>query len=152
MHVSNCSQLTLNPIHLLLLHKLRVRAVIYHVLPKHRGGERAVDFLRVQVFVLSVEYEVIALHPQAYSRLLPEEYERENVAILQLTSARRRESKGRKHSKYLLSTTEKELVRINSVGNGTSEERHPVENDRRLIRILEYELVENVEYDGKRNE
>ena len=77
----------LDPIHLLLLHKLRVRAVIYHVFPKHWSGERAVDFLRVQVFVLSIEYEVIALHPQAYSRLLPEEYERKDVAILRLRSA-----------------------------------------------------------------
>ena len=89
MHVSHCNQLTLNPIHLLLLHKLRVRAVIYHVFPKHWGGERAVDFLCIQVFVLSIEYEVITLHPQAHSRLLPQEYEREYVAILQLTSAQR---------------------------------------------------------------
>ena len=58
----------------------------------------------------------------------------------------------RKHSIYLLSATEKELVRINSVGNGASKERHPVENDRRLIGVFEYELVENVEYDSKRNE
>ena len=86
MHVSICNQLTLDPIHLLLLHKLRVRAVIYHIFPEHWGGERAVDFLRVQVFVLSVEYEIISLHPQAYSRLLPEEYERKDVAILQLKS------------------------------------------------------------------
>ena len=77
----------LDPTHLLLLHKLRIRAVIYHVFPKHWSGERAVDFLRVQVFVLPVEYEVITLYPQAYSRLLPEEYERKDVAILQLTSA-----------------------------------------------------------------
>ena len=87
MHVSICNQLILDLIHLLLLHKLRVWAVIYHVLPKHWGGERAVDFLRVQVFVLSIEYEVISLHPQAYSRLRPEEYEGEDVAILQLKSA-----------------------------------------------------------------
>lgn len=87
MHVSICNQTTLDNIHLLLLHKLRVRAVIYHVFPEHWSGERAVNFLRVQVFVLSVEYEVIALHPQAYSRLLSEEYERKDVAILQLTSA-----------------------------------------------------------------
>ncbi len=59
---------------------------------------------------------------------------------------------GRKHSIYLFSTTEKELVRINSVRNSTSEERHPVENDRRFIGVLEYELVENIEYDRKRNE
>ena len=58
----------------------------------------------------------------------------------------------RKHSMYLFSTTEKEFVRINSVGNGTSEERHPVENDRRLIGVLEYKLAENIEYDRKRNE
>ena len=103
--------------------------------------------------MLSIEYEVIALHPQAYSRLLPEEYERKDVAILQLTSAWRRESLGRKHATYLFSTTEKELVRINSVGYGTTEERYPVENDRRLIGIFfVYELVENVEYDSKRNE
>lgn len=152
MHFSICIQSTLDHIHLLLLHELRIRAVIYHVFPEHWGGERAVNFLRVQVLVLSVEYEVIALHPQAYSRLLPKEYERENVAILQLTSAWRRESKGRKHSIYLLSATEKEFVGINSVRNGTSKERHPVKNDRRLIGVFEYELAENVEYDGKRNE
>ena len=64
----------LDPIHLLLLHKLRVRTVIYHVFPEHWSSERAVDFLRVQVFVLSIKYEVIALHPQAYSRLFNEEY------------------------------------------------------------------------------
>ena len=87
MHVSICNQLTLDPIHLLLLHELRVRTVIYHIFPKHWSGERAVDFLRVQVFVLSVEYEVISLHAQAYSRLLSEEYEREDVTILQLKSA-----------------------------------------------------------------
>ena len=68
MHVSHCNQLTLNPIHLLLLHKLRVRAVIYHVFPKHWGGERAVDLLCIQVFVLSIEYEVITLHTQEHSR------------------------------------------------------------------------------------
>ena len=82
MHVSICNQLTLDHIHLLLLHKLRVRTVIYHIFPEHWGGERAVDFLRVQVLVLSVEYEVVALHPQAYSRLLPEEYKCKDVAIL----------------------------------------------------------------------
>lgn len=142
----------LDPIHLLLLHKLRVRAVIYHIFPKHWGGERAVDFLRVQVFVLPVEYEVITLHPQAYSGLLPEKYERKDIAILQLTLAWRSKLMGRKHSIYLFSTTEKELVRINSVGNGTSKERYPVENDRRLIGVFEYELVEDIEYDSKRNE
>lgn len=87
MHVSICNQLTLDVIHLLLLHKLRVRAVIYHVFPENWGGERAVDFLRVQVFVLSIEYEIVSLHPQAYSRLLPEQYERKDVTILQLKSA-----------------------------------------------------------------
>lgn len=152
MHVSTRNQLMLDPLHLLLLHKLRVWAVIHHVFTKNWGGERAVDFLRIQVFVLSIEYEVITLHPQAYSRLLPEEYEGKDVTILQLRSAWRGESMGRKHSIYLFSATEKELVRINSVGNGTSKERHPVENDRRLIGVLEYELVENVEYDSKRNE
>ena len=59
---------------------------------------------------------------------------------------------GRKHSIYLLSTTEKEFVGIDSVGDGTSEERNPVKNDRRLIGVFEYELVEDIEYDSKRNE
>ena len=59
---------------------------------------------------------------------------------------------GRKHSIYLLSTTEEELVRINSVRNGTSKERHPVENDRRLIGVLEYKLIEDIEYDRKRKQ
>ncbi len=59
---------------------------------------------------------------------------------------------GRKHSIYLFSTTEKELVRINSVGHSTSKERHPVENDRRFIGVFGYKLVEDIECDRNRNE
>lgn len=44
---------------LLLLHELRVRAVVYDVRPEDGSGEFAVDFLCIYVFELAVEDEVV---------------------------------------------------------------------------------------------
>lgn len=53
---------------------------------------------------------------------------------------------------YLCSATEEELVRVNAVCDGTSDERNPVENDRRFCRVLEQKLIEDVQNNGKYEE
>jgi len=56
---------------LLLLHKLRIGAVVNHTLAEDWRTERAVNLLRVGVLQLRVEHEVVPFRPQAYSRLFP---------------------------------------------------------------------------------
>lgn len=68
--------------HLLLLHQFRIGAVVHHVLPEDRCGEGAVYFLRVEILVLPIEDEIVPLDPQTHRRLLPEQDECENIAIL----------------------------------------------------------------------
>lgn len=73
--------------HLLLLHELRVRAVIDDTCTENWRGEVGVDLLRVHVLQLSIEDELVAGCSKVYSRLLPEENEGEDIAILfKLTS------------------------------------------------------------------
>ena len=50
---------------------------------------------------------------------------------------------------YLFSTAEEELIGVNAVDNCTTEEGNPVEYHRRLTGVLEKQLVENINYNGK---
>lgn len=75
--------------HLLLLHELRIRAIIDDVLAKDGRAERCVDLLRIDVLDLSVQDKVVALGVQAHRHLATEEHEREDVAILRPVSLRR---------------------------------------------------------------
>lgn len=52
---------------------------------------------------------------------------------------------------YLLATREEEFVRVNAIRDSTSNNRHPVEDYGRLIRVLERKLVEDIGQDGKYN-
>ena len=38
---------------------------------------------------------------------------------------------------YLFSTAEEEIVGVNAISNGTSDQRDPVENNRGLLGVLE---------------
>ncbi len=67
---------------LLLFHQLRIRAIVYHALTKYRSCERAIDFLRVDIFQLSVEDELVALLPKTHCRLFPEQNKGKDFAIL----------------------------------------------------------------------
>jgi hypothetical protein len=53
---------------------------------------------------------------------------------------------------YLLLAGEEEFKRINPIGNSAADERYPVENKRWLIRVLEQQLIENVQRDDKGDE
>lgn len=68
--------------YLLLLHKLRVRAVVDNILSKHGCAEWRVDFLSVYILDLSVQDEVVALGVETHSHLATEEDEGEDIAIL----------------------------------------------------------------------
>lgn len=73
--------------HLLLLHQLRVGAVVDDILAEDGSGERAVDLLGVDILDLSVEDEVVALGVEADSHLAAKENESEDIAVLLLVSA-----------------------------------------------------------------
>jgi hypothetical protein len=53
------------------------------------------------------------------------------------------------HSTHLLLLREEELVRVDTVRNGTADDREQVKNDRRLIGVFEQQLLQDVEKDGE---
>ena len=54
--------------------------------------------------------------------------------------------------KYLLPTTKKEFIRVNSVGDSTADEWHPVEDQWRFIWVLEKQLTKHIENDSNNKE
>ena len=56
------------------------------------------------------------------------------------------------HLSYLFPAGEKEFIRVNSVGDGATDERKPVENHQRFIGVFEQELAQNVDQDGEDDE
>lgn len=68
--------------YLLLLHELRVGAVVNNVATKDRGGERRVNLFSANVAKLAIQDKVITFGAEIDRSLLAEENEGENVAIL----------------------------------------------------------------------
>lgn len=75
VRINHCS-------YLLLLHKLRVGAIVHHILTKNRCGKDRIDFLCVDILQLPIENEIIALSAKVNGGLLPKQNEGENIAIL----------------------------------------------------------------------
>lgn len=69
--------------YLLLLHELRVGAVIDDVTAKNGCGQDGVDLLCVHVAQLAVQDEIVALGTETDSHFLSKEDKGENVAMLQ---------------------------------------------------------------------
>ena len=84
--------------HLLLLHELRVGAVVHDILAKDRCAERGVDLFGVDVLDLSVEDEVVACGVETNSHLATEEDEGKDIAILPPVSAFPSWSLGTRHT------------------------------------------------------
>jgi hypothetical protein len=74
--------LCVQPTNLLLLHELRVRAVIDNILAEDGGGEDGVDFFGANVADLAVQDELVALGSDVDGRLLAEQDEGEALAVL----------------------------------------------------------------------
>ncbi len=68
--------------YLLLLHELRIRAIIYDIFAKDGRAQRGVDLLCIDVLDLSIQDEVIARCVQAHCHFTAEEDKGINVAIL----------------------------------------------------------------------
>ena len=116
--------------HLLLLHELRVGTVIDDILAEHGSREGRVDLLGIDILDLSVEDKVVASSVEADRHLATEEDKGEDWAIL-------------------LVVGEEEGIRIHAIPDGVADNRHPVEDERRLIGVLEQELLEDIEDNGQ---
>ena len=119
-------------VYLLLLHELRVRAVVDDVLAKDGGGEDGVDVLCADVLGLAVQNEVVARAADIDGSLLAQEDEGEDVAVLGAILLE--ESRG-----------------VHAVGDGAPHDGEPGEDQWGLIGVLEEELVRNVDEDGENN-
>lgn len=67
---------------LFLFHQFGVWAVIDNILAKDRRSQDGINLLRIDILQLAIENKVIALSPQVHRSLLPQQYKRENIAIL----------------------------------------------------------------------
>ena len=89
-----------------------------------------VDLLGVDVLQLAIENEVIAFGAQADGSLLAQEDESENITVL-------------------LAAGKEEGVGVHAVGDGVADPWQEVEDERRLIRVAEEDLMEDVEEDDE---
>lgn len=66
----------------LLLHEFGIGTVVDHILSEYRPGQFVVDLLRIDVLLLAVQDELVALRTNVDGGLLAEENEGENIAVL----------------------------------------------------------------------
>ena len=120
---------------LLLLHQLRVWAVIDHIRAKDRRGQRAVDLFGVDVLEFTIQDEVVSLGTQADGSLLSQQNESKDIAVG-------------------LATLEEEFVGVDTVSDGVSDERNPVKHYGRIAALSSdrEELAEDIEQYGGRKE
>jgi hypothetical protein len=68
--------------YLLLLHELRVGAIVDNSGTEDWGGKFSVDLLGVDVLEFAIEDKLVASSSKVYGRLLSEENEGEDITIL----------------------------------------------------------------------
>lgn len=119
--------------YLLLLHELGVWAVVDYICAKDWRCQRRVDLLSVDVLELAVQNEVVSFSAQTNSRLLAQQDECEDIAIL-------------------LTAGEEELVWINAVCDRATEEGYQMEDNWGLVWVAKQELSRNVEENGNGEE
>lgn len=148
-----CTALRRALTHSLLLHELGIWAIVDDVLAKDRSSQNAVDLLRIDVLLLSVQDKLVALGADVYGGLLAEEDEGENFAVLQdIESAWWKDTQyGWQISTDLLAVLLEEPWGVHAVGDGASDQGQPVEDDRRLIGVLEHQLVQDIENNREHN-
>lgn len=135
-------------IHLLLLHQFGIRTVIYNAGTKDRGSEGAVDFLGIGIFQLSVEDEFVALSAKKDGSLSTQKHECEDVAILGISLAILiHDAVVEKGNADLFAAFKEEFKRVDAVGDSTSNERNPMENNWRFFRISEQQLAQDIKHD-----
>lgn len=93
---------------------------------------------------LAVEDEFIALRAQIDRHFPPEKDECERVAVLQPIGQHTDGNSGY-FINYLGLAIKEELIRVHAIYNGGSEVRKDMENHRRLVRISEEDLLNDIE-------
>jgi hypothetical protein len=68
--------------YLLLLHQLRVRAVVDDISTKDRSGQNRIDLLRIDILQLPIEDEIVSSSAKVDGGLLSQQNERKNITIL----------------------------------------------------------------------
>lgn len=68
--------------YLLLLHELRVGAVVHDIASKHRRSQNSVDLLGVDVLELAIEDKVVSVGTNSDSGLLSKQNEGEDISVL----------------------------------------------------------------------
>ena len=121
-------------LYLLLLHELRIGTIIYNILAKYRRGQRSIDFFRIYIFQLPIQYEIVAFRAQADCGLLPEQDECEDVAVL-------------------FATGEEEVEGVNAVGDCAANDGDPVKDQGGFMGVSkDRQLEEYVHEDDERTE
>ena len=143
----------ISPADLLLLHQFRVWTIVDNILAEYRRSQRSIDFLRIDILVFRVQDEVVTLCSKTHSSLLAEENERKDITVL-LRHASVFHNRTillmlRRRSSYLFPTCKEELVGIDTVANGTPNNWKEVKDHRRLMRITQEDLIEDIDHDGE---
>ena len=94
--------------------------------------------------MLAVQDEVVSLDTKAHCGPLAQEYEGEYISILRSIVSNPRLVQVSRVTN-LVPAIEEELVGINAVRDGATNERHPMEDQRRLCRVSEEQLLEDVQ-------
>lgn len=71
-----------NQAHLLLLHQLRIRAVIHHTGTKHWSRKGTVDFLGIDILQLPIQDEFVALQTQADCQFPAQQNKSKDIPVL----------------------------------------------------------------------
>ena len=94
--------------------------------------------------MLAVQDEVVSLDTKAHCGPLPQEYKSEYISILRSMVSNTRLVRA-SPATNLVPAIEEELVGVNAVGDGATNERHPMEDQRRLCWISEEQLLKDVQ-------
>lgn len=68
--------------YLLLFHQLPVRTIVNDVGAKHWRGKGTINLLRIDIFQLAIENELIPFGAQIYCRLSSKQDESEDITVL----------------------------------------------------------------------
>lgn len=99
--------------------------------------------LGVDILVLAIENELIALRTEINSGLLPKQDKSKDIAILFTVSLTFPQAQTSLTN--LFPALKEERIWVNAIRDRAANNRKPVEDDWRLVRVLEEELFQDVQ-------
>jgi hypothetical protein len=135
-----------------------IRNIVDNAFTENRNSQMRIGFLSADLSELSIEDEIVPLGSQRGGQFPSQHDEGEDIAILTQCGKRSAfshafpiEFAGKEVTNLLL-TIKEELVRIHPVHHGAAEERQVVEHHGRFRRILEEQLLQNIDHYRKYHE